>query len=104
MDEADISDRKSKGQYFTTKDLKDKSLKNITIDIKNITFSKSNNDYTNDISYGASFVIPPDSVGRIKLEMTTTVTSQNTSQVNDLSYIFNISNKIIAGADPLIKH
>jgi len=32
MDEADISDRKSKGQYFTTKDLKDKSLKNITIE------------------------------------------------------------------------
>jgi len=32
MEKADMSERKLKGQYFTTKDLKDKSLKNITIE------------------------------------------------------------------------
>lgn len=32
MEEANIEDRKSKGQYFTTQDIKNKSLKNLTIE------------------------------------------------------------------------
>jgi len=78
-------------------------------DTTTIQYTKNDDIFTNDISYGASFVVPPDSNGRIKLELKATVRSRPWNMLGgeqeevDLSFIYNVKNQIIAGADPLIK-
>ena len=75
-------------------------------------FSKDNiyfKDNINDVSYGASFMVPNDAGGWLKLELRAsdykrdTYTGEQVPIRTDFSAVRWISNQIISGADPLIK-